>query len=114
MPQAGRLDPGWVADVLLSANFRIHEASMQSHQILRHGPSALLLALLLAPSASVMAEQTAPEETAYLRAHPELRLCVDPDWMPYERLDADARVDRRRLARHLPGRWPPRRPARSP
>lgn len=62
---------------------------MQSHQILRHGPSAFFLALLLAPSASVMAEQTAPEETAYLQAHPELRLCVDPDWMPYERLDSD-------------------------
>jgi ABC-type amino acid transport substrate-binding protein len=65
---------------------------MQSDQILRGALSALLLGL---SSWAGAAEQTVPalgpQEQAYLQAHPELRLCVDPDWMPYERLDTEGR-----------------------
>mgnify|MGYP001591631110 FL=1 len=30
-----------------------------------------------------------PNELAYLDNNPALELCVDPDWMPYEKLDAN-------------------------
>jgi diguanylate cyclase (GGDEF)-like protein len=29
-----------------------------------------------------------PEQQAYVRAHPEISMCVDPDWAPFERLNA--------------------------
>ena len=28
-----------------------------------------------------------PAEQSYLQEHSELSLCVDPDWLPYERLN---------------------------
>lgn len=32
-----------------------------------------------------------PEEQAYLNKEPTIKMCVDPDWMPYERLDSQGR-----------------------
>ncbi len=65
---------------------------MQTYPTLRNGLGALLLGLFgWACAAEENAPLLGPEEQAYLQAHPELRLCVDPDWMPYERLDADGR-----------------------
>jgi len=32
-----------------------------------------------------------PEEQNYLKAHPVINMCVDPDWLPYEKLDAQGR-----------------------
>ena len=29
-----------------------------------------------------------PAEHAYLKEHKKVTLCVDPDWVPYERIDA--------------------------
>jgi ABC-type amino acid transport substrate-binding protein len=78
--------------MLLSADFQNNEAVMRTYPTLRHGLGALLLGLSgWACAADQNAPLLDPEEEAYLQAHPELRLCVDPDWMPYERLDADGR-----------------------
>ncbi len=46
-----------------------------------------LSSLLL--SANLFASEIAltSEEQQYLSKHPQLSLCVDPDWMPYEQLD---------------------------
>lgn len=32
-----------------------------------------------------------PAEQSYLQEHSELSLCVDPDWLPYEKLDAQGK-----------------------
>ncbi len=32
-----------------------------------------------------------PAEQSYLQQHSELSLCVDPDWLPYEKLDAQGK-----------------------
>lgn len=32
-----------------------------------------------------------PQEQAYVRDHKKVTLCVDPDWVPFERLDATGR-----------------------
>lgn len=65
---------------------------MQLEPILRGALSALLIGLSSwAGAAEQTAPALAPQEQAYLQAHPELRLCVDPDWPPYEWIDADGR-----------------------
>ena len=76
---------------------------MQTSPLLRQGLGALLLGL---SSWAFAAEQTAPalgpEERAYLAGHPDVRLCVDPDWMPYERLGADGRHQGESRREHAP------------
>ena len=46
----------------------------------------LMLGLLCAHAWGDVA--LSPEQQAYVRAHPEISMCVDPDWAPFERLNA--------------------------
>ncbi len=59
---------------------------------------AAATAILLAAAAIVSGAEAEPDtlrltptEQDYLRDHAVLRMCVDPDWMPYEGLDAEGR-----------------------
>lgn len=50
----------------------------------------LLLCLWL-NSAFAQTLNLSAEEQAYLDSEPKVRMCVDPDWMPYEALDSQGR-----------------------
>lgn len=56
-------------------------------QTLRLLPGILALLLLLPPTARALVDLT-PAEQAYLDELGEITMCVDPDWEPYERMDA--------------------------
>jgi len=48
--------------------------------------------LLLYPSIGASSElELWDDEKLFLKEHPTIRLCVDPDWMPYEKLDEQGR-----------------------
>lgn len=49
-----------------------------------------VLAVLWRPSPG-LALDWSPEELRYLAAHPAVTLCVDPDWVPFERIDENGR-----------------------
>ncbi|MTW20972.1 diguanylate cyclase, partial [Allochromatium palmeri] len=46
---------------------------------------------ILAPDPAEEALSLSPEEQAYLQRKGRLKLCVDPDWLPYEGLDTEGR-----------------------
>lgn len=47
----------------------------------------LALCLLLALPGTVVALELTPAEQEYVRAHPSVSICVDPDWVPFERIN---------------------------
>ncbi len=49
------------------------------------------LAPALAPTLAVPPVELNESERAYLQLHPEVPLCVDPDWLPFEALDPAGR-----------------------
>lgn len=51
----------------------------------------LLLLALWSCYASADELTLSPSEQAYLQKHPVITMCVDPDWMPYEKLDDQGR-----------------------
>lgn len=55
----------------------------------KHMPSQfLLLFVLLLPFSAIAAEpQFTDEELSYLRDKKEILMCVDPNWMPYEKIE---------------------------
>ncbi|WP_458735857.1 hypothetical protein [Zobellella taiwanensis] len=50
----------------------------------------VLAALAFAPRAEDRVALS-PSEQAYIAAHPEVSLCVDPDWWPFESIDRQGR-----------------------
>jgi ABC-type amino acid transport substrate-binding protein len=52
--------------------------------------TSTVLGSLLA-GASIAGPDLSGDDHAYLKAHPDLRLCVDPDWPPYEWLEQSDR-----------------------
>lgn len=56
--------------------------------------SALLaLAMMLSAGTALSAGRVAlsPDEAAWIAAHPLVKMCVDPDWVPFERIDEQGR-----------------------
>ena len=51
----------------------------------------LLLLLALLPAARAAHPDFTPQETAYIASGRVIRMCVDPDWEPFERIDAQGR-----------------------
>jgi len=68
-------------------------ASRKRRPFSRFFPGVLIIAALLAfpfpsspPAAAVPPGELTPEEREYLRRLGPVKMCVDPDWYPYERL----------------------------
>jgi len=55
---------------------------------LRRGLAALFLLVWLAPATASQLVELSESERAYLQVHPSIALCVDPDWWPFEVVDA--------------------------
>ncbi len=52
----------------------------------------LVITFLVSYSASAAAKiPLTPEEAIYLQKNPVINMCVDPDWLPYEKLDVKGR-----------------------
>ncbi len=64
-----------------------------NRQGLRLGAGICVLAgvLWLVPGVARGAPMLTEREEAYLLSHGPIRMCVDPDWMPFEKIDADGR-----------------------